>query len=54
MGTAFGILGMMESIVLSLFPLLAAEIVARSETVQLGYKNMSLFYAIIGTIYFNN
>ncbi|KAM3139170.1 hypothetical protein pb186bvf_008768 [Paramecium bursaria] len=50
MGTAFGILGMMESLVLFVFPLIAGKIVDLADTVSMGYKNMSLFYAIIGLI----
>ena len=50
MGTAFGILGMMESLVLFIFPLIAGKIVDLADTVSMGYKNMSLFYAIIGLI----
>ena len=51
MGTAFGILGMMESIALALFPMIAGEIVERAENTHVGYKNMSLFYAILGILY---
>ena len=41
---------MMESLVLFVFPLIAGKIVDLADTVSMGYKNMSLFYAIIGLI----
>ncbi|CAD8205877.1 unnamed protein product [Paramecium octaurelia] len=48
MGTAFGILGMFESIALSCFPIVASQIVEFADDLQIGYKNMSLFYSILG------
>ncbi|CAD8168092.1 unnamed protein product [Paramecium octaurelia] len=50
MGTAFGILGMFESIALCFFPIIAGKIVEFADDPQIGYKNMSLFYSILGLI----
>ena len=48
MGTAFGILGMFESIALTGFPMIASYIVESADDLSQGYKNMSLFYSILG------
>ncbi len=53
MGTAFGILGTSESIALSLFPIIGAQIVTKADNVEEGFSKMSLFYAIIGFINYN-
>lgn len=49
MGTAFGILGMIESVALSVFPIIAGKIVEQEHEPAYGYKNLSLFFSILGT-----
>jgi hypothetical protein len=48
MGTAFGIMGMLESIALSFFPVIAATIVTSSENEESGYSNVGFFFTGIG------
>lgn len=48
MGTAFGIMGMFESIALAMFPIIAASIVTTSENDSKGYSNVGFFYSGIG------
>jgi len=48
MGTAFGIMGMLESIALSFFPVIAATIVTSSDDEASGYSNVGFFFAGIG------
>jgi hypothetical protein len=48
MGTAFGILGTLESIALSVFPVIGSYIVTNAETIEEGFSMMSLFYASMG------
>lgn len=50
MGTAFGIMGMLESIALATFPVIAASIVTSSESDQKGYSNVGYFFAGIGLL----
>lgn len=45
MGTAFGLMGMLESVALTIFPLIAANIVKASEIDEVGYSRVGLFYA---------
>lgn len=48
MGTALGLLGTGESLVLSIFPLLGAEIVVQSKQIESGFSLMSYFYSFVG------
>ncbi|CAD8084472.1 unnamed protein product [Paramecium primaurelia] len=44
-GTAFGLLGMFESVALAFFPIIAGYIVEISEDPQQGYSNVGLFFS---------
>ena len=56
MGTAFGIMGMLESIALATFPIIASSIVTSSDNDQKGYSNVGFFFAGIGKswLFYNN
>ena len=45
MGTAFGLMGSLESIVLAGFPLVAASIVSSSVNTEAGYSKVGYFFA---------
>lgn len=45
MGTAFGLMGSLESIVLTGFPLVAASIVSSSVNTEAGYSKVGYFFA---------
>ena len=45
MGTAFGLMGMLESTALATFPLIAASIVTSAETPAKGYSLVGYFFA---------
>lgn len=49
-GTAFGIMQMIESIALAFFPIISAQIVtmAGESNIPLGYKHSSLFFVTMG------
>ena len=49
MGTAFGLMGSLESIALATFPLIAASIVTSSRSDSEGYSRVGFFYAGICT-----
>jgi hypothetical protein len=49
MGTAFGIMGMFESIALASFPIITSSIVSSSKDEAKGYTNVGFFFAGIGT-----
>lgn len=49
-GTAFGIMQMIESIALAFFPLIAAVLVEKAKSEELGYRHASLFYFVIGLL----
>ncbi|CAD8068369.1 unnamed protein product [Paramecium primaurelia] len=44
-GTAFGLLGMFESIALAFFPIIAGYIVEISENPEIGYSNVGFFFS---------
>lgn len=44
MGTAFGLMGSLESIALAGFPLIAASIVTSAKTSEEGYSMVGYFY----------
>jgi hypothetical protein len=48
MGTAFGLMGMLESMALATFPLIAASIVSTSESEEVGYSSVGFFFCGIG------
>ena len=48
LGTAFGIMQMIESIALSFFPLISAALVQEAKSEEIGYRHSSLFFVIIG------
>lgn len=48
MGTAFGLMGMFESIALASFPLIAASIVTSAKDTETGYSNVGYFYFGMG------
>ncbi len=48
MGTAFGLMGMLESIAMATFPLIAASIVTSSDDEEIGYSNAGFFYFAVG------
>jgi hypothetical protein len=52
MGTAFGIMGMLESIALATFPVIASTIVTSAENDLKGYSNVGFFFAGIGKQFF--
>lgn len=45
MGTAFGLMGSLESVALATFPLIAATIVEGSPTGEEGYSRVGYFFA---------
>jgi len=52
MGTAFGLMGMLESIAMATFPLIAASIVTSSDDEEIGYSNAGFFYFAVGLHFF--
>ncbi|CAK74433.1 unnamed protein product (macronuclear) [Paramecium tetraurelia] len=44
-GTAFGLLGMFESVALAFFPILAGYIVELSDNPEIGYSNVGFFFS---------
>jgi MFS family permease len=49
MGTAFGLMGSLESVALACFPLIAASIVEAAETKEDGYSRVGYFFAGMST-----
>ena len=48
-GTAFGIMQMIESVALSFFPIISSELVSGAgDDIALGYKHSSLFFVTMG------
>lgn len=48
MGTAFGLMQMIESIALSFFPLISGVLVQKAANEEVGYRHSSLFFVTIG------
>lgn len=54
MGTAFGLLGMLESVALAFFPIIAAFIVETASDKVTGYSNVGYFFcgmSILGALF---
>jgi len=52
MGTAFGLMGMLVSLALASFPLIAASIVVQSASEEEGYSKVGFFYCGMGNFKF--
>lgn len=50
MGTAFGIMSVLENLVMAVYPLIAGAIIQSAPSDEIGYRHDSLFYSVSGLV----